>query len=297
MSVELELMKGAVEFHTHSGPDLYPRYCDHAELARQYVNYGFKGLFIKSHTFGSADRIQFIKELVPGIDLFGTLVLSYAVGGLNPFAVEAGIKFGSRIIYMPGPDAFHHKDYFSKKAGVNPHAVSGKQPAFKEKAKGISIFDENGKLVSAVYDILDLIAEANVCLSLGHLSLPEKLSLVDEAKKRGINKIVNDHPSVLFTEIPFETQQEMVKKGVTMVYLFAEMTPSFYAISPHEMARRIKVLGAENVIMGTDVGQPANTANAEAFRVFVRLMLDNGISREAIETMIKTNPIRLGYPE
>lgn len=198
---------------------------------------------------------------------------------------------------MPAADAFHHKDFFSKKAGVNPHAVSGKQPAFKEKAKGISVLDENGKLVPEVYDILDLISEAKVCLSMGHLSIPEQSVLIDEAKKRGVTKIVIDHPNSPFTEVPFELQQELVKKGVTMVYLFAEMTPSFYSIAPNEMARRIKVLGAENVIMATDVGQPANTANAEAFRVFVRLMLDNGINPEQIELMIKTNPIRLGYPE
>ena len=297
MSVELDLMKGAVEFHTHSGPDLFPRYCDHADLARQYKAVGFKGLFIKSHTWGSADRIPFIRELVPDIDLFGTLVLSYANGGLNPFAVEAGIKFGARIIYMPCADAFHHRDFFSKSAGVNPQAVSGKQPPFKERAKGIKVLDENGKLLSEVYDILDLIAEANICLSMGHLSLEEELVLIPEAKKRGVSKIVIDHPNSPFTDVPFETQQKLAAEGVTMAYLFAEMSPSFFAIAPREMARRIKALGAGNVIMGTDVGQPGNTANAEAFRVFVRLMLDNGIAPEDIETMIKTNPIRLGYPD
>ena len=297
MSTELELMKGAVEFHTHSGPDLYPRYCDHAELARQYKALGFRGLFIKSHTWGSADRVPFIKELVPDIDIFGTLVLSYACGGLNPFAVEAGIKFGSRIIYMPCADAFHHRDFFSKSSGVNPQAVTGKIPPFKEKVNGIKVTDDNGRLLPEMYDIIDLIAEANICLSMGHLSLEEELVLIPEAQKRGVKKIVIDHPNSPFADVPFDIQQKLVADGVVMVYLFAEMSPNFLAIAPRDMATRIKTLGAKNVIMGTDVGQPGNTANAEAFRVFVRLMLDNGIPPEDIETMIKTNPIRLGYPD
>lgn len=33
MRQDLELLKGAIEFHVHSGPDLFPRLLDHVGMA------------------------------------------------------------------------------------------------------------------------------------------------------------------------------------------------------------------------------------------------------------------------
>jgi hypothetical protein len=240
-------------------------------------------------------RVPFIQQLVSGIDIFGALVLNYPVGGLNPFAVEAAIRFGARIVWLPTGDARHHISYFSSASGVDPMSKNASLPEFRRRATGISVLDDDGKLVPQVYDILDLIAEADICLSLGHLSISEMQTLAPEAVKRGIKKIVIDHPNLYFTKMPLEIQQEMVNMGITMVYCFAEFSPNFYSISPRDMAGQIKKLGADNVVMASDTGQASNTPPAEAIRIMVQLMLENGITPEQIEKMIKSNPTRLIY--
>jgi hypothetical protein len=291
-----EILKGAVEIHAHSGPDNFPRLYDHVQLAQEALEYGFKGIVLKSQTMGSADRVPFVKQLVPGIDIFGGLVLNYAVGGLNPFAVEAALRFGARIVWLPTGDAANHIGYFTKGSGVDPMSKDPSLPAFRRQAKGISVLGDDGKLVPTVYDILDLIAKANVCLSLGHLSIPEMQMVIPEALKRGIRKLIVDHPNLFFTKVPMDIQKEMVSKGLKMCYLYAEFSPAFYSLSPKEFTENIKVLGADNVVLGSDTGQIGNTTPAEAIRIMVQLLMENGLKEQEIDTMIKTNPTYLIYP-
>ena len=291
-----EILQGAVEIHAHSAPDTFPRLFDHVEFAKQARDYGFKGVVIKSQTMGSADRVPFIKQLVPGIDIFGGLVLNYAVGGLNPFAVEAAIGFGARIVWMPTGDAMNHISFFAKSAGINPLSRSSDQPAFRRLAKGISVLDDKGSLVPEVLDILDLVAKADICLSLGHLTIQEMEVLGCEALRRGIKKIVVDHPNLFFTKMPIDKQKEMVRRGIKMVYCFIEFSPNYFSITPREMAANVKALGAENAVLATDGGQISNTAPAEAMRIMVELMMENGLQQQEIETMIKRNPSELIYP-
>jgi hypothetical protein len=291
-----ELLKGAVEIHAHSSPDNFPRIYDHVELAKEARDYGFKGIVLKSQTMGSADRVPFIRQLVPGIDIFGGVVLNYAVGGLNPFAVEAQIRFGARIVWMPTGDAAHHISYFAKAAGVDPMRKDASLPAFRRLAQGITVFDDQHKLLPAVFDILDVIAQANICLSLGHLSVVEMEALIPEAIKRGVKKLVVDHPNLVFTKIPIDVQKEMVRKGAKMVYIFGEFSPNFYSITPKEFAANIRLLGTENVVLASDTGYLAGPTPAEAMRIVVQLLLENGFKEQEMETMLKVNPTHLIYP-
>jgi hypothetical protein len=291
-----ELLKGAVEMHAHSSPDNFPRIYDHVELAKAARDYGFKGIVLKSQTMGSADRVQFVRQLVPGIDIFGALVLNYAVGGLNPFAVEAQIRFGARVVWMPTGDAANHIAYFSKAAGFDPMKKDASMPAFRRMATGITVFDDKHKLQPAVFDILDLIAQANICLSLGHLSVDEMQALLPEAVKRGVKKVVVDHPNLVFTKIPIDIQKEMVRQGAKMVYIFGEFSPNFYSITPKEFAANIKLLGPENVVLASDTGYLAGPTPAEAVRIVVQLLLENGFKEQELEIMLKTNPTQLVYP-
>ena len=89
MRQDLELLKGAIELHVHTAPDLFPRLQNHAEFVQMAKQAGYRAVVIKSQNMGSADRVPFIRMLVPGIDVFGSITLNYSVGGLNPFAVSA----------------------------------------------------------------------------------------------------------------------------------------------------------------------------------------------------------------
>ena len=121
-------------------------------------------------------------------------------------------------------------------------------------------------------------------------------ALIPEAVRRGVKKLVVDHPNLVFTKIPIDVQKEMVRQGVKMVYIFGEFSPNFYSITPKEFAANIRILGTENVVLASDTGYLAGPTPAEAMRIVVQLLLENGFKEPEIETMVKTNPIQLIYP-
>ena len=54
------------------------------EIAVQARDAGYRGLVLKSIFSPNADRIEALRPFVPGIELFGSVVLNHSVGGLNP---------------------------------------------------------------------------------------------------------------------------------------------------------------------------------------------------------------------
>ncbi len=93
---DLELMQGAIDLHIHSAPSLFPRLVDHVEAAEGARKYGMRAVVLKEHHGYTADRMYFVRKLINGIEVYGGVVLNNAVGGINPFAVDAAIKLGPK---------------------------------------------------------------------------------------------------------------------------------------------------------------------------------------------------------
>jgi hypothetical protein len=296
MRQDLELLKGAIELHVHSSPDLFPRLVDHVDVARMGKEVGYRAIVLKSQNMGTADRVPFIRMLVPGIDIFGSITLNYSVGGINPFAANAALGFGAKVVWLPTIDARHHMKFFGGLGGFGSAIKSEKKlPDFYKNAKGLTILSEDGKLLPEVRDILDLVAASNVLLGFGHLSPEEWFALAKGCQEAGIKKMMIDHPNIPFTKIPVDTQIQLTQLGVKMNYIAAEISPKFYCISPKELVANIKKLGAKNVVISTDGGQPANPNPIELMRLYVQMLLEEGLSFEEVKTMLHDNPASFIY--
>jgi len=59
------------------------------------------------------------------------------------------------------------------------------------------------------------------------------------------------------------------------------------------VAKQIRALGAENMIIDTDFGRYSLSLPVEGLRQFISLLLDMRISEEEVRTMVKTNPERI----
>src|SRR3546814_15281115 len=72
-----------------------------------------------------------------------------------------------------------------------------KLPTPKEKLlqpTPLRALDDNGALHDELKFILDLIAEGDLVLSAGHLHISEIWPLFEEAKKRGVRRLLVNHP-------------------------------------------------------------------------------------------------------
>lgn len=80
------MMQGVIDMHLHTMPCLFDRPLDDIEAAQQARAAGYCGLVLKSIYSRNADRMELVRKIVPGIDLFGSIVLNHGVGGLKPEA-------------------------------------------------------------------------------------------------------------------------------------------------------------------------------------------------------------------
>ena len=79
---------GVIDMHVHPDPDVFGRSLTDIELAMIARRKGMRGIVIKNHVVTTADRAALVMQQVPGIEVWGGIVLNKSVGGVNPSAVE-----------------------------------------------------------------------------------------------------------------------------------------------------------------------------------------------------------------
>src|ERR1035438_748871 len=79
---------GVIDMHVHPDPDVFGRALTDIELATIARRKGMRGVVLKNHVVTTADRAALTMQQVPGIEVWGGIVLNNSVGGVNPAAVE-----------------------------------------------------------------------------------------------------------------------------------------------------------------------------------------------------------------
>mgnify|MGYP002153783220 CR=1 FL=1 len=279
------LLRGSIDIHMHTAPDVHPRSVDDVEAATQAKAADMRAILIKSHHTNTSDRAQ-IASNVSGFPVFGAIALNHAVGGLNFHAVLAALEMDAREVWMPTINSVP----FLRRASSVP-ALAKAIPAG---TKGISILDEKGKMVPELHKIIELIAEHDVAIGTGHISQDETMVLVEEARRAGVKKILLTHPTIDFLAYSKEQMTRLARLDVLIEHDYVICTKQVSApVPPRHLADAIKSVGAENCIMATDGGQKINPPPVTMLKQFISDMLQNGINEEEIRVMISENPARV----
>ena len=286
-----DLLHGVIDLHVHTMPSVYDRPFDALALSRQGRAVGYRAILFKCHHAINADCMYIVRKTVPGIEAFGGVVLNYAVGGLNPAAVDAAIGLGAKEVWMPTMNAANHVKAFGKAEYLWHKRVieSTRTPA---PASGLTILAD-GEVISEVHEILRMIADADIILGTGHISLKEVYALLKAAKDEGVKKILVTHPEWEATTWPVEDQIKMAEMGAVMEHCFNALMPFRRSYDPSLMVEAIRRVGADRCVMATDFGQWRSPHPIEGMRHFIHLMMQLGISEREIEVMTKENPARL----
>lgn len=281
-----EMLRGVIDFHIHTGPDIYPRLLNDIEVARQAKRAGMRAILIKSHATITGDRAQ-IAQTLTSFPVYGGLALNWHVGGLNKYAVECAAKLGASQVWMPTTHACNYLKYVDH---VPMFAKS-----MPKDIKGISIFKEDGSLVPEVGPILEIIAKNGLILATGHLSPEEGLALIPEARKAGVEKIVITHPVASFVNYSVDQMRQALSRGATYLeHVFNDCTPQVAnPLPPSALGDAIKAIGPEYCIMSTDSGQVVNPPPVKVMAWYIKEMLQYGFSPKAIRTMTIVNPGRI----
>jgi hypothetical protein len=291
MVSESELLDGAIDLHIHAGPSLFPRLMDAHETAHVARKAGLRGVVIKHHHVPTVERGYFVSKSVHEIDMIGGVTLNYSVGGLNPFAVDASIKLGGRIVWMPSADAFNHVRHFGE-LGKYGSILDYERPRIYEGKKGIKILDKDGELLPSVNEILDLIGDADVAIATSHLNIEESKALVSETRRRNIRTVVT-HVAFITASLTVDDQKWMTDRGAFLELCYNSLTPAWKSTTIDEVASMIREVGSENYILASDLGQVHNPPPPEGLKKYIALLLERGFEPVEIKTMVKDNPEKL----
>jgi hypothetical protein len=274
-----------IDFHTHSAPDVFGRAVDDQELAALAAARQMDAVVFKSHVTVTADRAWLVRKLVPGLNVFGGVVLNGAVGGLNPQAVEWMWRmqggFG-RVVWFPTFDADNHV----RRAGTAP--------------AGIRVVDDQGAVLPAAREVLKICARQRLVVHTGHASAEEALALIAAAREEGCERVVVTHAQLDVIGMTEAHMKQAAALGAKLELwalgmLVGPQSPLEWMRHSQQVpladtAACVKTVGAQHFVLGSDLGQTGNPTPADGLQMFVAGLQAEGISREQIQTMGREVP-------
>ena len=277
-------LKGVIDMHVHSNPDIRHRAYDDFELMEAAIRVGARAIVIKTHqgtTVGRAYLCNRHNEIIHHGDndftMFGSVTLNRQMGGLNAAAVESGLKLGAKVIWLPTQSA---RNNLEKQKG--------------DLSKAVEVI-RDGKIVPELQDIFQLIKDFDVVLGTGHLSPEEIFRVVEAARNAGVRKIVVTHPEWWMVGMSLEDQVRLVQDyDIILEHCFAQpMGGGKYKSNLPLNLEAIQACGYKNVMVSTDGGQVENPFWEAALEQYIQYLADHGISEEQIFYMTHEIQTRL----
>ena len=282
------LLQGALDLHVHSGPSTMARQVDHFQAVEEAAAAGMRGILFKDHHYSVAPFIPLMERVLGHhkVAMFSGLVLNNSTGGLNPFVVDAQLKQGAKLIWMPTAQAANH----IRSAGRKQRLVSNVK---LKPSPAITVVNDYGEILDVVKEILDSIAEFDAILSSGHLHVWEIWKLFTEAKKRGVKRLLVNHP-MYGLHFTYEDIKEMAEFGALIEQSACLYVDSrFNVFSPQELKEHILAAGVAHSSIGSDLGQVDNPTPVEGMRQAIKLCLALGFSEDDVRVMVRDNPAKL----
>lgn len=290
-------LEGTIDLHIHTIPDGFPRLMDDIETVVQAKAVKMRAVMLKGHVTATPDRAYIAQRAVGGgIDVFGMICLNTPVGGMNPEAVKMAIRMGAKAVWMPSMWAENHARYVRESQKLMGYETIGMQ--FPE--PGETILTNDGEMKTEVKEILRLVADHDLMLSTGHLSLKESHLLLDEAKKMGIKKLIVHTVNYHVLHYPLEDQKRMVEKGAFLEYGFTSLPYPIWEpadpkrrISLDDVVTSMRAVGVEHCVLTSDSGQVSSPPPVECMRLWIEFLKIKGFKAEEIDCMTKANPAKL----
>jgi hypothetical protein len=274
-------LKGAIDLRVHAGPDSMDRAIDADDLARLAKQSGMRALVLTNQWDSTAAEAYMVRKQVPGIEIFGSVVLDLPFGGINLEAVKrmSMMKGGwGRVVFLPEFDS----ENFVKTLHQNGRTV----PVSKD-----------GHLLPSVLELLDFMAQhPDMVLETGDVTAEEGLMVVHEAHVRGVKHVVVKNAMGVFVHMTVPQMKQATGEGAYIEFVYNSVIGKKPQNPIGEYAEGIKQVGPQYCVLGTDFGavkNPPLPLHPQALLEFMEALHKEGISVADINLMVKTNPARL----
>jgi len=284
-SVIVDLLRGAVDLHCHSGPSVMPRSLNHIQAIKEAEEAGMHAVLFKDHYYSVTPVAELLKEFFTDmrLTLLTGVPLNNTTGGINPYAVDHGLKLGARLVWMPTFSAANHIRHGHRHV-ILPTKSEMMRPT------GLTVVTDKGDLKDEVKPILDQIAAFDCVLSSGHLHISEIWPLFDEAKKRGVKRLLVNHPTFV-VDANLRDIKELAGMGAYIEHSSCMFINEAYTkkFTGADLKQLVEAAGIDRTILGSDLGQVNNPRPVPGFRSVIKLCLGLGYGEEEIRKMISRN--------
>ncbi len=277
-------IEGMIDWHVHSSPDVFGRAVDDIEVTRKAIEAKMGALVLKNHVMETGARAYLARKLSDNkIPVFGGIVLNGPYG-INPEAVQWMWRMEGgygRFVYMPTFDADNHVK------------------TFKDAPEGIKVVDAQGKVLPNVIEVMKICTKQNLVFCTGHSSATEALALIKQAKDAGVKHVVVTHAMFTVVNMSVDQMKQAAAMGakVEIDFLGTLMGPNAHMgwmahwknVSVKDNAEAIKAVGAEHVVMGTDLGQTGNPSHIDGMKAMVAGLKANGITDAQVKMVARDN--------
>ena len=284
------LLQGAIDPHVHSGPSIAERGIDHLQLAIEASKAGFAAVVTKDHDYSGVMTAALIARHHPELTtkVYSSIVLNNVIGGFNPYAVEHMAAMGGKVVWMPTLAAENHLRWEKTAGWVHPASTQKIRSA-----SGIPVLDGKGAVRDEVKEVLDIIARNDLVLASGHLHISETWLVFEEARRRGVNRLVLTHPE----DIVGASMNDV--SGLAAMGAFVEHSlcmflegSKFKTCEEEDLRKHIDAAGIGQTILCSDLGQTGVFSPIEGFRRGIRLCMKLGYADDEIRKMVSLNAAR-----
>ena len=276
-------LQGVIDMHVLSNPDIRHRAYDDFELMEAGIRVGARAIVIKTHQGTTVDRAflcnrhnEIIHQGDNDFTMFGSVTMNRQMGGINPWAVESGLKLGAKVIWLPTQSARNNMLKQNQDPSDCVEVVQG------------------GKVVPELLTIFRLVKDYDVVLGTGHVSPEECFRVVEAARDAGVKKLVVTHPEWWMVGMSLEDQVRIVKDyDVILEHCFAQpMGGGKYKSNLPMNLEAVKACGYKNVMVSTDGGQVENPDWEIALEQYMQYLSDHGVGEDELRYM--THDIQAG---
>jgi hypothetical protein len=274
-------LTGAADLHCHFGPDAHrERSVDALDAARDAAAAGHAAVVLKSHDYPTAALAAIVDKVVDGVRVFGGICCDREVGGVNPAAVDAALRVGARVVWLPTLSSYQDQ-------------LNGIGAQLGIPGPGISVIDEGGKLRSDTIDVLDLVAEHDAILATGHITWEEHLAVTREFAGRGKVLVTHALEELAGPNLSVKQCVELADLGAHIELCALTCIGALATRAPADLAAAARAVGVERCTLATDYGQQANERPAAGFQTYADALVDAGLGADDVRRMACTNPTAL----
>lgn len=303
-----EVLVGAVDLYVHAAPDLMPRRADDVGLAREMYDSPLRAAVHRHHFAATADRARLATE-VTGFEMFGSIILNSAVGGINPAAVEVALRLGAVLVSMPTTSAQYMHTRDSWVVGIEERlGLHARHDTF-------TVWNGDNALHPNVIETIGLVAEFGAILALGYISPEECVAVARAAAAAGIERIFLTNP-IFAMGLDTQTVREIMEVPGTILEITAfALQPAHLGGSsdmdnvlvlagesdvqlpppdpgvPSTQAELIRTVGIERSVLSSDGGHAGGPSPADELLWACGVLVDQGFSISEIRTLVHDNPL------